>query len=529
MAETVLGIDVGSSCIKLVQIERTLQGTVLKKAIMLPNLYGAGVPAVALPDTPSAEGNGGHEGSPFLELARGIALAVEEHGLQSDRIVLGVSLRTVFLRQLRFPFSRSAKIAQVLDFELEGQLPVPMNDVFTVFRKEEKTAAGEQMVLAGAMLTKELEDRIAAFRNVKLNLEIIDLSWHGTMALLCNESGVVPQNVILVDLGWNTTEVLLVRHGRIAAHRFAPSGMRDCVPEEVRIRWKEQGEMLPIAELSEDAVLAWARQTRPLIDFLIMSEGNSDAKPEQLVLCGGGSLVPGMDSALEVLTHIPAQCIEHLKSQFFSVLPDLAGRASLFHAAAGLALRAGTSDLGFNFRTGVFAPQTTFKDRKKRWVGIAAGFLLVVGVYASTLISGLYAKEHQLDMLNQEIQSLAHTILPDVRQGMRPAQYISILKDRLGGEGGQDLDDEQSRASAIMAMGEISSLVDTTFKVTLGMMTLDGRKVRLSGSADGFATVETMKQRLQSSALFTNVVIKGAKSVGKDGSVQFTLELDRVA
>ncbi|MDD4649932.1 MAG: PilN domain-containing protein, partial [Desulfoplanes sp.] len=97
------------------------------------------------------------------------------------------------------------------------------------------------------------------------------------------------------------------------------------------------------------------------------------------------------------------------------------------------------------------------------------------------------------------------------------------------GEDGQDLGDEQSRASAIKAMGEISSLVDTTFKVTLGMMTLDGRKVRLSGSADGFATVETMKQRLQSSPLFSNVVIKGAKSVGKDGSVQFTLELDRVA
>lgn len=528
MAETILGIDVGSSCIKMVQIERTLQGTVLKKAVRVPTRCEAGCPASAS-DVPAADKGATEGNSPFLKLARSIVEAVEEHGLSSDRIVLGVSLRTVFLRQLRFPFSRSAKIAQVLDFELEGQLPIPMEDVFTVFRKEEKTATGEQAVLAGAMLIKELEGRIEAFRAVKLNLEIIDLSWHGTMALLRHESGVVPQNVILVDLGWNTTEVLLVRHGRIVAHRFAPSGMRAFVPEEVRNRWNEQGEMLPFVDLSEDAIHAWARQIKPLIDFLTMSEEHSDTKTEQLVLCGGGSLVPGMDSALEVLTHIPAQCIEHLKTQFFSVLPDLAGRASLFHAAAGLALRAGMSDLGFNFRTGIFAPQTTFKDRKKRLVGIAVGFLLVVGVYAGTLISGLYAKEHQLDMLNQEIQSLAHTTLPNVRQGMRPAQYISILKDRLGGEDGQDLGDEQSRASAIKAMGEISSLVDTTFKVTLGMMTLDGRKVRLSGSADGFATVETMKQRLQSSPIFSNVVIKGAKSVGKDGSVQFTLELDRVA
>ena len=528
MAETILGIDVGSSCIKLVQIERTLQGTVLKKSVMLPNRYGAGAPAVGPQGVWSAEDAAAGQGGRYVELARDIARAVEEYGLQSDRNVLGVSLRTVFLRQLRFPFSRSAKIAQVLNFELEGQLPVPMDDVFAVFRKEEKTPAGEQVVRAGAMLRNELEDRIGAFRGAHLNLEIIDLSWHGTMALLNNEGCVVPETVILVDLGWNTTEVLLVRHGRMLAHRFAPTGMAACVSEEIRTGWEENGKMLPVVELSEDAVQKWARQTRPLIDFLIMTEDISDARPEQLVLCGGGSLVQGMDSALEVITGIPAQSIEHVQSRFFSTLSDMQERASLFHAAAGLALRAGESDSGFNFRTGVFAPQTTFRDRKKRWTVMAAGCLLVLVVYAGTLLSGLYAGKHQLTLLNQEIRTRARTTLPDVRQGMRPAQYISILKDRLGGEDGQELDDSP-RGSTMEAMREISLLVDTTFKVTLGMMTLDGRKVRLSGSADGFATVETMKQRLQSSAFFTNVIIKGAKSVGKDGSVQFTLELDRVA
>jgi Tfp pilus assembly protein PilN len=59
------------------------------------------------------------------------------------------------------------------------------------------------------------------------------------------------------------------------------------------------------------------------------------------------------------------------------------------------------------------------------------------------------------------------------------------------------------------------------------MLSLDGRKVRISGSADGFATVEAMKQRLQSSPFFDQVAIKGAKSVAQDGTVQFTLELDR--
>jgi hypothetical protein len=192
-------------------------------------------------------------------------------------------------------------------------------------------------------------------------------------------------------------------------------------------------------------------------------------------------------------------------------------------------LRAGKSDLGFNFRTGIIAPQTTFRDRKKRWAFIAAGCLLVLGVYVVTLVSGVHSKENQLAMLNQKIQTLAGETLPDVRPGMRPSQYISILKDRLGEDAGGDTVENQASASALEAMRAISALVDPAFKVTLGMMTLDGSKVRLSGSADGFATVESMKQRLQSSAKFANVVIKGAKSVGTDGSVQFTMELDRVS
>ncbi len=529
MAETILGIDVGSSCIKLVQIERSLQGTILRQAVMLPHVYSPGVLDAAAPEISQPHDATSPTEGPLGELARGIARAVEEYGLHSNRIVLGVSLRTVFLRHLHFPFTRSSKIAQVLDFELEGQLPVPMDKVVAVFRKEEKTAAGDQRVLAGAMLKKELEDWIGAFRSVHLNLEIIDLAWHGTLALLKNGEDVIPETVILVDLGWNTTEVLLVHRGRLEAHRFAPAGMAAYFPEEVGKKWGKQGEALPVSELSEDVLQKWARQTTSLIEFLIMTEEDGAVRPEQLILCGGGSLVQGMDSALEVLTHIPAQSIGHLQSRFFSTLPERKDLSSLFHAAAGLALRAGMSGSGFNFRTGVFAPQTTFRDRKKRGLMFAAGFFLVLGVYAGTLISGSYSKEHQLARLDQEINTIARTILPDVRQGMRPAQYISILKDRLGGEGGQELDEDDARASVVEAMREISSQIDSTFKVTLGIMTLDGRKIRLSGSADGFATVETMKQRLQSSLLFTNVVIKGAKSVGSDGSVQFTLELDRVA
>jgi Tfp pilus assembly protein PilN len=271
----------------------------------------------------------------------------------------------------------------------------------------------------------------------------------------------------------------------------------------------------------------WTEKIFSLIGLVSMTQNLGHLKPEQVVLCGGGSLVEGLGPGLEVALHIPVQTMGDLKKDFFKGAPETNVPWSLMHNAVGLALRARKPDLGFNFRTGEFAPQTTFKDRRKRLVHLGACAVLLIGVYLFTLVSDIHHKNENADMFDRQIRTRVSEVLPDIRKGMRPSQYISILKDRLAVFDAGDIDEEEARGSAIEVLQAVSTLVDTSFKVTLDMFAMDGNKVRISGSADGFATVEAMKQRLQSSPLFVNAVIKGAKSVAKDGTVQFTLELDR--
>jgi hypothetical protein len=152
---------------------------------------------------------------------------------------------------------------------------------------------------------------------------------------------------------------------------------------------------------------------------------------------------------------------------------------------------------------------------------------LLLGVYLVTLVSDLRHTNAQVEMFDREIRSRVLEVLSDAPKGMRPSQYISILKDRLAVFDAGGIDEAEAVGSAIDVLQALSSLVDASFNVTLDMFALDGDKVRISGLADGFATVEAMKQRLQSSPFFTAAVIKGAKSVAKDGKVQFTVELER--
>jgi len=532
MAETILGIDAGSSRIKLVRIERSMQGAVIKGTAIIPRDLVAGPEPAG--NTASGENGSEPPGAHDL-LARAVAKTVADTGLESDRIILGVSARQVFVRHLTFPFSSSSKISQVLDFELEGMLPLPIGDLVSVFTKQGKTPTGEQRVLTGSMDREELAAMIQAFRGVGLNIEVIDLSWHGLLALLEEESGPVPDPLVVVDAGWSGTEVFLVSRGAIVEHRFMATGMAAFLPREETVGdTAREGTVtgIPVSGFSDEESATWAGKIGGMINQALMRWANmssqtGDAKPEQIVLCGGGSLVQGLGPALELALHIPVQTMGDLKKEFFGGEQDAGPHASLMHNAAGLALRARSQDMGFNFRTGEFAPQTTFRDRRKRIVHMAVCAALLLGVYLVTLVSDVRHKNEQLDMFNSQIRTQVEEILPDVRKGMRPSQYVSILKDRLAVFQAGDIDDEGPAGSAIEILQAVSTLVNTSFKVTLDMLTLDGNKVRMSGSADGFATVESMKQRLQSSPLFTEVVIKGAKSVAKDGTVQFTLELDR--
>jgi general secretion pathway protein L len=77
------------------------------------------------------------------------------------------------------------------------------------------------------------------------------------------------------------------------------------------------------------------------------------------------------------------------------------------------------------------------------------------------------------------------------------------------------------------ALRDLSQAISKDLDVNMQLLTMDNQRVRLSGRADGFNTVDAIKSRLEASDNFAKVTISGAKASADGKGVQFTLELLR--
>jgi general secretion pathway protein L len=112
---------------------------------------------------------------------------------------------------------------------------------------------------------------------------------------------------------------------------------------------------------------------------------------------------------------------------------------------------------------------------------------------------------------------------------VQSSQYASIVKTKVN-ELGQSValfGEEGGYHSAVELLRVISKAIPADLNVTISLLTVDNQRVRLSGQADGFNTVDGVKNRLTALGNFDKVTITGAKAAKDGKGVQFGLELNR--
>jgi general secretion pathway protein L len=139
-------------------------------------------------------------------------------------------------------------------------------------------------------------------------------------------------------------------------------------------------------------------------------------------------------------------------------------------------------------------------------------------------------KKRRLISLERNIETVFHRALPDVKGGLQPAQYGSSLKARVKelGQAATFLSGSEQH-SAVEVLRAVSAAVPKNVDVSVTLLTMDGPQVRLSGKADAFNTVDSLKNALGESQYFAKVTITDAKAAADGKGVQFSLELERKA
>jgi len=524
MPEKILGIDIGGSGIKVVQVTRDFRTS------QVSGYARARLPADADPS----------------QVASTLADLIAEENLESDRYRVALGTHEAFLRRLRFPFSNQRKISQVIQFEMEPDLPLALAKVQVDFVITEARQAGSQGVLAAALPRIVLDPLLAALKEVNIEPEVVDLDGSGLTFIARELKAHLPERAVILDIGHHRTNLLYQHRG---VDTYLRSLMTGCgyfskkIAEVLGMSVDEgmerlftigidqeatSPEHLAIREAMMDEIESLARE----IEFSLTAAQVQERElwPELVILSGGGSLIEGLAAALEKALGVDVRCLSDLEElDLLGQFGDQFTAAPLFSVAASLALKGTSRRAGFNFQAEEVGSQNPLVKWRQQLSYALVACALVAFAWLGSVGVDIYTKKRRLTNLNQSVEAVFRRTLPEFKGSVQSSQYASIVTTKIK-ELGQSValfGEEGGYHSAVELLRVISKAIPADLNVTISLLTVDNQRVRLSGQADGFNTVDGVKNRLTALDNFDKVTITGAKAAKDGEGVQFGLELNR--
>ncbi len=506
MAKYILGLDVGKSCLKAVLLEAGLRGGMRIAAWEKVDIVGA------------------------AGLREALRRLQEIPILAVPSCHTSMTARAFSFRNVKLPFKDRKKICQTLPFELEGQIPHPVEGVlidFTVLGQ----AQGSDLFTAVIPKT-EVEERTALLSDYGFDAETIDVD---TVAVAARLMTAVPTEALtlLLDVGAAETTGVFFKEGRILQVRSFPfggdtithalSGALGISFSDAETR-KRRGETAVAEEEITEACRKFFTSLKNTIGSLRMA-GLVAEEPDTIWLTGGGSLYRKLAEDLSRALAVPVERVN--VTQLAGIKPvggdDAGWDSMIMNGALALALRPVSKGPGFNFRQGNGRRRPVpFKldlGIDLRWAAAAAAvFLLLAG--ADVTLS-YYADKTRLDRLKAETAALLQTNFPDVARVVDPAQQfrtrIAEAKRLAAATSGAPSGD-----AVLVVMKDLSERVPESAEFLLTALTLDGDRIDIRGEAATAEAAEAIKKALEETGRYASVDVRS--SVGQAGRMEFELK-----
>ncbi len=148
------------------------------------------------------------------------------HGLYAtDRLVTAIPCQDLFVRTLSFPFNDAAKLAQVVPFEVENLVPMPLEDLAVgslvlppgrLFEAPPRETKGSEVLVTAAPRDKVAEHlRFLAQADIEPSAINVDaMALFSVTQYLQEEGAAVPDDLAIIDIGASKTTLCLIEGGR---------------------------------------------------------------------------------------------------------------------------------------------------------------------------------------------------------------------------------------------------------------------------------------------------------------------------
>lgn len=508
----ITGLDIGNYSIKVIRIKKSPFG------IELMGLEEKRIP----------HSNGISREEAIKEVLKEI---FKRRDAKEREMVVSLPGHLVSTRIISLPFQDKGRLAKVVPFELEGQIPFETEDLILDYHVISRDPAGSTLLVA-AVEKKRLRELLEMLKEIGLEPSLVgidSLALFNLSSYFLNNQG----DSVIIDIGAAKTSLCLISNGRIKGARTILLG-GNLITEAIRERFSlgldeaerikgEAGndentrkEMSDIIRPSLQAILTEIEKT------LHTMEGGEMDRISTVYLCGGGAKLMGIKEfvsqqlgigSVEIFRPFAASDQQGGRKRF-KYSPGLENLNESFVPALGMLLGRVLGERGcnINFKKGEFLNEKERGELKARFIYVGSVILLLLVVVLSNIYMKYRIKERSYQEIKSAVRSVFKETLPDVKNIVDEASQLrgatEALKKRAGILIGSEI-------TMLEILNLLSEEIPKEITIDIYELVIDQDKIRIDAETDSFESADKIKGGLKKAPLFKDVTISDAK-VGVD-------------
>ncbi|HEY1555415.1 MAG TPA: type IV pilus assembly protein PilM [Kofleriaceae bacterium] len=345
MAKQCIGLDIGSSSVKAVQLRKKGAGWSLQAFGMQPL-----VPQTIVDGTIMDQGS--------------VTTAIRELWsrlkLRQKEVAIAIAGHSVIIKKIAVPMMRPDELAANIRNEAEHHIPFGRDDVEIDYHvTNPQTASGQTELLLVAAKKEVVSDYVQVVRDASLAPQVVDVAaFAGQNGFEANYTLDPRETIVIINIGAAISNINIVRAGVSLFTRDVTIG-GNAYTEEIQ---KQMGIAADEAEAykvggtqTEDGVVpqevlhtmegvseVMAGEFQRSLDFFLAT--TADANVTRIVLAGGSAKVTSLHRAVERRSRLPLEVADAWKRIEIDPALDrmyLAAHSPEALVGVGLAMRAG--------------------------------------------------------------------------------------------------------------------------------------------------------------------------------------------
>ncbi len=351
--QNVLGIDIGSSGIKVVQLRKEKERAVLETygeiAVGPYNNLAVGQAAKLSEEK-------------AIEVIRDV---LKEANVKAKKVVVSIPLKSSFVTVINMPVVDGKDISEMIELEARRYIPISISEVemdWWVFPEAVDRGLGggspeegsDKRKFVKVLLVAIHKDIISKYKDIisRIGLELLSFEVE-SFSMIRSSIGRETSPVVVIDLGASSVKMAIVDFGMMIAAHSVGKGSQDltsAISHSLGIDFSRAEEMKREIGLSD---LPEHKEIRSIMDPVlayIFSEVGSVVKDYQgkynrtvskVILTGGGSLLKGVSDSAKKQLGLDVELADPFSKTGYPAFlsPSLKKSGPIFSVSLGLALR----------------------------------------------------------------------------------------------------------------------------------------------------------------------------------------------